>query len=61
LRQISLRGPSDWPIHAVALQCQSRHFRPGQGLTLSVSPEYVVILPGTFSVAGGGTNSVPHP
>lgn len=53
LRQISLRGPSDWPVQAVALQSQSRHLREGQGLTLSVSPEYVVILPGTFSVNAG--------
>jgi ABC-type sugar transport system ATPase subunit len=51
LRQVALRGPSDWPVHAVALQSQSRHLREGQSLTLSVSPEYVVILPGAFTTA----------
>jgi ABC-type Fe3+/spermidine/putrescine transport system ATPase subunit len=57
LRHISLRGPSDWPVQAVALQSQSRHLREGLVLTLSVSPEYVVILPGTFSVNAGGVSS----
>ena len=53
VRRIALRGPADLPIQAVALQSQSRHLREGQSLTLSVSPEYVVVLPGTFTVAGG--------
>jgi hypothetical protein len=51
LRRVALRGPSDWPVNAVAIQSRSRHLREGQSLTLSVSPEYVVILPGAFTTA----------
>lgn len=51
VRQVQLRGPGDWPFLAVALQSQSRHLREGQSLTLSVSPEYVVVLPGKYTVS----------
>jgi len=49
-RQIHLRGPGDWPVLALALQSQSRGLREGQGLTLSVPPEYVNVLPGKYAV-----------
>jgi ABC-type Fe3+/spermidine/putrescine transport system ATPase subunit len=52
LRQIHARGPGDWPVTVSALQCQSQSLREGQSLTLAVSPEHVVVLPGKFAVAG---------
>ena len=45
-RRVHLRGPGDWPLIALALQGQSRGLREGQGLTLSIPPEQVVVLPG---------------
>jgi ABC-type Fe3+/spermidine/putrescine transport system ATPase subunit len=45
-RQVFLRGPGDWPITALALQAASDGLREGQGLTVSVAPEFVVVLPG---------------
>jgi ABC-type Fe3+/spermidine/putrescine transport system ATPase subunit len=53
LRQIHVRGPGDWPVIVSTLQNQSQTLREGQGLTLSVAPEHVVVLPGKFAV---GTN-----
>jgi ABC-type Fe3+/spermidine/putrescine transport system ATPase subunit len=50
VRQIHLRGPGDWPVTATALQSQSQSLREGQGLTLSVPPEYVVVLPGKYAM-----------
>ena len=50
LRQVDLRGPGDWPISARVLQSQSAGLREGQSLTLSVSPEFVTLLPGKFAV-----------
>jgi ABC-type Fe3+/spermidine/putrescine transport system ATPase subunit len=50
LRQVDLRGPGDWPITVRALQSQSPGLREGQSLTLSVSPEFVTLLPGKFAV-----------
>ncbi len=44
-RQIFLRGPGDWPVTATALQAQSEGLREGQSLTVSVAPEFVVLLP----------------
>jgi ABC-type Fe3+/spermidine/putrescine transport system ATPase subunit len=49
VRQVDLRGPGDWPVSALALQGQSGGLREGQGVTASVSPELVVILPGKFA------------
>ena len=49
-RLIHLRGPGDWPVLALALQSQSQTLREGQGLTVSVPPEHVVVLPGKFAV-----------
>jgi ABC-type Fe3+/spermidine/putrescine transport system ATPase subunit len=49
-RQVELRGPNDWPITVSILQCQFQGLREGQSLTLSVSPEFVTILPGKFAV-----------
>lgn len=49
LRQFDLRGPGDWPISALALQGQSGGLREGQGLTASVSPEMVIVLPGKYT------------
>lgn len=45
-RQVFLRGPGDWPVTALALQATSDGLREGQGLTVSVAPEFVVVLPG---------------
>lgn len=44
-RQIHLRGPGDWPVVALTLQTQSGAFREGQSVTVSVPPEFVVVLP----------------
>jgi len=50
-RQVHLRGPGDWPVVALALQCQSQSLREGQSVTLSVAPEFVVVLLGKYAVA----------
>ena len=50
VRQVHLRGPGDWPVIATALQSQSQGLREGQGLTLSVAPEHVVVLPGKYAL-----------
>ena len=50
IRQVDLRGPGDWPVTARVLQNQSAGLREGQSLTLSVSPEFVTLLPGKFAV-----------
>ena len=44
VRQIHLRGPSDWPLLALALQSQSAGLREGQSLSVAILPEYVVVL-----------------
>lgn len=44
-RQVYLRGPGDWPVTATALQAQSEGLREGQGLTASIPPEFVLVLP----------------
>jgi ABC-type Fe3+/spermidine/putrescine transport system ATPase subunit len=49
LRQVHLRGSNDWPVIALALQPQSQHLREGQGLTVHISPEHVVILPARYA------------
>jgi ABC-type Fe3+/spermidine/putrescine transport system ATPase subunit len=43
-RQLFLRGPGDWPVTVTALQAPSDGLREGQSLTVSVSPEFVVLL-----------------
>lgn len=43
-RQVFLRGPGDWPMTALALQAPSDNLREGQALTVSVSPEFVVVF-----------------
>jgi ABC-type Fe3+/spermidine/putrescine transport system ATPase subunit len=53
LRQIHARGPGDWPVLISVLQSQSQGVREGQGLTLSVAPEHVVVLPGKFALGHG--------
>ena len=50
VRRVHLRGPGDWPVCALALQSQTPTLREGQGLTLSVPPEHVVVLGGKFAV-----------
>ncbi len=54
IRQLDLRGPGDWPITARVLQNQYSGLREGQSLTLSVSPEFVTLLPGKFAVGNPG-------
>jgi hypothetical protein len=49
LRHVHLRGPGDWPIHAVSLQHAHPNLREGQSMTVSVSPDLVVVLPSTYS------------
>ena len=46
---VMLRGPGDWPITALALQGQLVGLREGQGVTASVTPEFVVVLPGKYA------------
>lgn len=48
-REVHLRGPGDWPLFALALQSQSRGLREGQGVTLSVPPDQVVVLLGKYA------------
>jgi ABC-type sugar transport system ATPase subunit len=58
LRALHLRGPGDWPLMALAIQAQSGGLREGQGLTLAVMPESVIIFRGrntpTSEDAGNG-------
>ena len=49
LRHVHLRGPGDWPIHAVSLQHVHPSLREGHSLTVSVPPDLVVVLPSTFA------------
>lgn len=53
LRHIHLRGPGDWPVLVSVLQAHTQGIREGQSLTISVSPEHVVVLPGKFAVVDG--------
>ena len=53
-RRVLLRGPADWPVVALTLQCHSGQVREGQGVTLSIAPENVALLPGKYAVGGGG-------
>jgi ABC-type Fe3+/spermidine/putrescine transport system ATPase subunit len=48
-RQVDLRGPGDWPVVVRVLQSQSQGLREGQSLSVSVSPEFVTLLPGKFA------------
>jgi spermidine/putrescine transport system ATP-binding protein len=50
VRHVHLRGPGDWPVFVLALQSQSQGVREGQSLTLSVSPEHVVVLAGKYAL-----------
>jgi ABC-type Fe3+/spermidine/putrescine transport system ATPase subunit len=50
VREVFLQGPNDWPVVALTLQSQSHALREGQNLTVSVSPEQVVVLPEAFEV-----------
>jgi ABC-type Fe3+/spermidine/putrescine transport system ATPase subunit len=50
VRQVHLRGPADWPIVALTLQCHSQNLREGQSLTLAVPPEHVNVLFGKYAV-----------
>jgi ABC-type Fe3+/spermidine/putrescine transport system ATPase subunit len=52
LREVHLRGPGDWPVLALALQTQVAGLREGQGLTVTVAPEQVIILPSRLAAAG---------
>lgn len=45
LRDVQLRGPGDWPMHALVLSAQSQDVREGQNVTVTVAPELVVVLP----------------
>ena len=50
VREVYLQGPNDWPVVALTLQSQSHALREGQNVTVSVSPEQVVVLPEEFPV-----------
>ncbi|WP_435019395.1 ABC transporter ATP-binding protein [Tundrisphaera sp. TA3] len=50
-RQIHLRGPNEWPVLALALQSQPTSLREGQTLTVSVSPESIIVLPAKHAIA----------
>lgn len=49
LRHIHLRGPADWPMHAVSLQHTHPNLREGQSTTVSVPPDLVIVLPSTYA------------
>jgi ABC-type Fe3+/spermidine/putrescine transport system ATPase subunit len=51
VRQIHLRAANDWPVVALALQSQSQSLREGQGLTVHVRPDHVVVLASKFAQA----------
>ncbi len=51
VRRVHLRAQGGWSVVATALQSQSQTLRDGQGVTLSVSPEHVVVLPGKYAVS----------
>ncbi len=51
VRQVHLRGPNDWPVVALALQSQSNALREGQGLTVHILPDHVIVLPARFAPA----------
>ena len=51
VRQVHLRGPNDWPVMALALQSQSQGLREGQGLTVHVTPDHVVVLPAKYALS----------
>ncbi len=53
LVRLQCRGPGDCPLEVLCLQSQLGDLRPGQGVTLSVLPEHVVVLPGRFAPASG--------
>lgn len=59
VRQVHLRGPNDWPVVALALQSQSQGLREGQGLTVHVRPEHVVVLPAKFALASAPPAAAP--
>jgi ABC-type Fe3+/spermidine/putrescine transport system ATPase subunit len=52
-RQVHLRGPGDWPVTALAPQAQAPELREGQGLTVAVAPEHVVVLPSRHAAPAG--------
>jgi hypothetical protein len=54
LRMLQLRGPNDWPVQALTLQSQSSGLREGQSLTVSVTPDQIVVLPSKFAVPRPG-------
>lgn len=49
LRLVHLRGPGDWPVLSVSLQHIHPDLREGQGLTVSVLPHLVAVLPSTYA------------
>jgi ABC-type Fe3+/spermidine/putrescine transport system ATPase subunit len=62
LRQVHLRGSNDHPVMALALQSHSRNLREGQGLSVHVSPEHVVIFPPRYTLRPEiAPNSLPAP
>ena len=52
-REVHLRGPGDWPVTALASQAQGPDLREGQGLTVAVAPEHVVVLPSRHAAPPG--------
>ncbi|WP_435007684.1 ABC transporter ATP-binding protein [Tundrisphaera lichenicola] len=53
VRQIHLRTANDWPVVSLALQSRSEFLREGQGLTVHVTPDHVVILPTKYAPPAG--------
>lgn len=54
VREVYLRGPGDWPVTALTLQGLSAGLREGQSLTVSVPPEFVVVLRGKHATIEPG-------
>lgn len=53
VRRLFLRGPGDWPITAVCLQVGTQGVREGQSVTVSVTPDHVVVMPGRYANTRG--------
>jgi ABC-type Fe3+/spermidine/putrescine transport system ATPase subunit len=59
VRMVRLRGPNDWPVQALALQSQSNGLREGQTVTVSITPDQIIVLPSKFATPRGDAKPTP--
>ena len=59
VRQVHLRCSNDWPVIALALQSLTQTLREGQGLTLHILPEHVIVLPAKYTMTTPEPDSIP--